>query len=454
MRLRGARRTVAWIAVFAALCGYAAWEGVRFYSHHWSMDLYHPWGFNLAQASLPGANPYAETRRFGEFLDAQALASGSDALRWVRDFWEWRSPNKIEPTGTPFYYAVHAFLPADFDRAHLLYTVAQYLAAGLAAFLLVRLRGARSLPALCAAALVVATFNPFVQDLRVANVNSFQLLFIAALLWVSVKRWYEAHPAVDRLYLAALAVFLVFKPNTMFIVAGLALHYALARGPRRFATGAAIAAVLAFLAAACGAWFFGGPHAWTDWVAYTQGANGGTLMYSANKGNVALSVMLAEQSMAYGAVGYGLLIGLGLAVAVVAALSNLGRRPERLAPGLRDLFADPWSAASLGVLFTIAMSPLMWPHYFMFALIPMAWLLRTDGRWDAATGWAIASYLLFSRLVLGPLTAANLVGVVYSVMFFAWVPLVPALLSRIATPTGDRPPVPFGGTTKGVCPRS
>jgi hypothetical protein len=446
--IRSARvRAVAWIVMLAALCSYAAWEGARFYPHHWSMDLYHPWGFNLAKESMPGANPYAQTQRFGEFLDRTALASSSEALRWVRDFWEWRSPNKIEPTGTPFYYAVHGLLPADFDLAHLLYSVAQYLAAALSVFLLARLRGAGALPALCAAALVVATFNPFVQDLRVANVNSLQLLFIAALLWIAAKRWYDTYPLVDRLYLAALAVFLVFKPNTIFIAAALALHYAVARGPRRFVTGAAIAAVPALLAAAYGAWFFGGAQSWIDWLRYTQGANGGTLMYSSNKGNVALAVMLAEQSMAYGAVGYGILIGLGLAVALLAAVSDVGRRPERVVPALRALFADPVGAASLGVLFTIGMSPLLWPHYFMFALIPMAWVMRADGRWDAAAWCALASYLLFSRLVLGPLTSANLVGVVYSVMFFAWVPLIPALLARIASNnTGDRPPVPFAGT--------
>jgi hypothetical protein len=141
--------------------------------------------------------------------------------------------------------------------------------------------------------------------------------------------------------------------------------------------------------------------------------------------------MLAERSMAYGPVGYGLLVGIGLAIGVLAVVSDLGRSPQRLGPALRRLFADPWSAASLGVLFTMAMSPLMWPHYFMLALIPMAAILRADGRWDAAACWTVASFVLFSRLLLGPLAAANQAGLVEWAMLLAWIPLVPALLARL-----------------------
>lgn len=43
------------------------------------------------------------------------------------------------------------------------------------------------------------------------------------------------------------------------------------------------------------------------------------------------------------------------------------------------------NTACLGVLFTFATSQLVWPHYHLFALIPIFWLVRTDGKLDMAT---------------------------------------------------------------------
>jgi sugar lactone lactonase YvrE len=44
----------------------------------------------------------------------------------------------------------------------------------------------------------------------------------------------------------------------------------------------------------------------------------------------------------------------------------------------RALAADPWFMLSAGVLATYVTTPLLWPHYDLFAAIPIAWLLRHD----------------------------------------------------------------------------
>jgi hypothetical protein len=422
-----------WIAILVAVTAYAAYESVTYYPQHWSMDLYHPWGVPLAHESLGHAtNPYADTVRYGAFLDGVARASPSTALHWVREFWEWRSPHGIEPTGTPFYYASQAFAPASFDRAHLLYTLADFAGAIAAVFLLARLRGAPLLPALCIVALTIGTFNPFIQDVRAGNINSVQLLVLAVMIAVSQQRLWERHAWVDRAYLAALAVFLVFKPNTLFIVAGLAAHYFVVRGARRFGTGAAIAVAASIAAATYAAWYFGSAGVWIDWLRYTQGANGGTLVYPLVKGNTALPVMLSERAGAYGTAGYSMLLAAAFAVALAACASSLGREPARVVPALRAWLADPWIAASLGALAMFVASPLLWPHYFMFALIPIAWLARPERPRDAAVACAVLSFVLFSRMALGPLVMAGMGRLAYSVMFFSWVPLLPVAFARLA----------------------
>jgi len=430
-----------WMALLAALAAGALYESVTFYPEHWSMDLYHPWGIPLAHRAFGDAsNPYADTARYGAFIDSVARASKNDALLWVSDFWQWRNPRGfIEPTGTPFYYAVQAWVPANFEQVHLLYTLACFCAVMLAVFLLARLREAPMLPALCIVALVIHDYNPFIQDVRVGNVNSVQLLVLVAMIAAAHRRLYERHVWADRAFLAVLAVFLLFKPNTIFIVAALAAHYLVARGARRFAIGTAVAIPAALVAAAFGAYYFGSPGVWLDWLRYTQGANGGTLVYSLVKGNTALPVMLAERAGAYGPTGYSVLLGAAFAVALLVCASSLGRETGRVVPAFRAWFADPWVAASIGALAMFIASPLMWPHYFVFALIPIAWLARPEKPLDAAVACAILSYALFSRLTLGPLVMADMGRLAYSVMFFSWVPLLPVALVRLARIARDVP---------------
>jgi hypothetical protein len=103
-----------------------------------------------------------------------------------------------------------------------------------------------------------------------------------------------------------------------------------------------------------------------------------------------------------------------------------------LVPRARAVLADPWAAASLGVIFTLASAPLVWPYYHLFALVPIAWLVRGEGRWDAASTCAALSYAALSSPVLAVLVAAEQYGVLRGLMFLSWIPLLPAAWWRIA----------------------
>jgi hypothetical protein len=214
-------------------------------------------------------------------------------------------------------------------------------------------------------------------------------------------------------------------------VLALSAHYLHARGARRFAVGAmgAIATVAAGIA--IGAWHFGDVGVWCDWFRYTAGAHGGTLFYSVDKGNQSLAMLLAEKSSAYGPVGNSLLLVAVLATAALVAASAQGRHGELVLPTARRALGDPWFATALAVVTLCATSPLFWHHYYVVMLIPLAFLMR-PATTLAQRVCALVSFAVLSMPVLRLLNEARMVGAAYSLVFFAWAPLVPAMLIELA----------------------
>jgi len=435
-----AKAAAGWAALLAALLAYAIFNARADYAYQYAFDLYHPWGIRAArEAAGHAVNPYVDTARVGAYVGDIAQSSPSRALRAAGGFWQQRNEaTRFEPTGTPLYYALFAFLPQDYDAAHALLATLQFLAVGAGVYLLGRTRGWSRGASLCMAAAVWATFNPFTQDVKFGNVNSIQFLAVAAFIAVAQRApWSRSW--LDRAYLPALALFVLAKPNTGLIALALAAHYLQARGVRRFATGAWISLVVMAAGIAAGAAWLGGLDAWGDWYRYTQGMNGGTLLYTAREGNLSIVKMLSETGGATSVGGYALAAAIVLAAAVLLALSARGREPARLAPGLRALLADPWLAASIAVLATFAVSPLMWPHYWVMALVPFMRLFLWRGRWDATTLAAALAYALLSRPVLGALYDPARGAAIYTFMMFSWTPLVVALLLECAAVSRGEP---------------
>lgn len=404
------RNPFAWLALVLALV--LAADAARTLPTQVGIDFYHLWGVPMGQrASAAPLSPYAQTREYAALLNTLADNSASEALRLANRF-----KREIAPTGTPLFYAAFAFLPDDYGAAHLLFAVLQYAAGAAAILLLARLRGLAPWPALCVALAVELTFNPFVQDVKWGNATSFQLLFVASCLHASVSGAFQ-RGRVHRFFLAALALFVLFKPNTIAIAAMLALHHASVRGARDAAIGAAIAVAAAVLGWGLAAWYFHDAAIWNEWLAY---ARGGSLVYRFEEGNQSWPMLFAQLSPSRGANAYALLIAAILAVALAAR----GRAWLR----------DPWAATSVGVLFTLATSPLVWPYYHLFALVPIAWLFRANGRWDWPSWCAVATYAALSSPVLAALLAAGQLGMLRLIMFLSWLPLAPAAYRRLAPP--------------------
>ena len=416
------RNPFAWLAVLLAVL--VAGDAARTFPTQVGIDFYHLWGVPMGQrASAEPLSPYAQTPQYAALLNVLADQSASAQLRAANRF-----KREIAPTGTPLFYAAFAFLPDDYGSAHLLFAMLQYLAGAAAVFALARLRGLAPWPALCVALAVELTFNPFVQDVKWGNATAFQLLFIALAIGACQRRLYETSRIVDSIFLAALAVFVVFKPNTIWIASALALHYAIVRGARRTAVAAVPAVAAAAIAWGVGAWYFHDGAIWNEWLAYVRG---GSLVYRFEEGNQSWPMLLAQLAPGQDAYRFSILVSVFLA-AVLAALLMRDGGGAALVPRARTVLADPWAAASLGVIFTLAASPLVWPYYHLFALVPIAWLVRGPGRWDAASTCAAVSYAALSSPVLAVLVAAEQYAVLRVLMFVSWLPLLPAAWWRIA----------------------
>ena len=415
-------------AVLFGLLVLAAWSAVALvdawlFRSQVGFDFYQFWGIALAHAQLPGGNPYASPEPYASVLNAMGAGSPSARLHMMNGF----RPS-LQPLGTPFFYPWFAVLPRSYDAALGVFGVLQHVAVAGAALLLWRARRLTVASALLAAALAELTFNPFVQDVKLGNVNSLQLLAMAAMVCTSVANLERRSVPLD-FALGALAVALVaFKPNTPWIALALAVHVTAARGLRGLGGVAAGGGIAGLAALALGAAYFGGWNAWTDWLAYARRIEGGGTL---SEGNLSLALMVAHGPGAQRMVqGVCLVLAL-FAAAAFAVASAMGSRRDAVMPALCKAARDPGFAISCAVVLTFATYPLVWAHYHVWALLPMLWLVRAPAKWNGTTLAIIFSYAAFSRPVLQLCAAVDATQVLALLVTFAWLPLVAALLLEL-----------------------
>ena len=411
--------------VALALAALLVVKATAAFPSQFGIDFYQFWGVPLAKTiSATQRSPYDDPQGYARVLNAMSDASASRKLHDAN-----AARRNLEPMGTPFLYAAFSIFPADYDQAQIAYASLLYLAAAAGIFLLALLRGFAPWPALWIAILVELTFRPLMLDVRVANVNSLQLVFMAALLYVAATRRYSGNAIVDGLFLGLLALFVIFKPNTPWIALAFAIHYWVTQGNRRFFTGVGVAAILSIAAFAAGAWFFRDAGVWGEWLRFARGMDGSGLPLTLAQGNVSLPMLLAQQARSYGPVGYGLIIAIALSVALAVAMSSGGRGAHLMGATMRRVFSDPGFAASIGVIFTFATSPLVWPHYHVLALVPIFWWSRVNGRARAGP-WIC--YLALSVPFFNLLFAMGWYDAIQATMLFAWVALVPGIFAYVA----------------------
>jgi hypothetical protein len=343
----------------------------------------------------------------------------------------------IDLTAPPLLYAMFAFLPAGYDRATALYGMLQLLCVVLGTALIWRAAGGATGAGVLVALALLAVFTPLKDDLQVGNFNCLHLALLALPLALTAKlRAERGRTTWAALCLSLLALYVLLKPNLALLGAGVAAHVVATTPARAAARALAVAAAVAAALLLWPCLYFDSFAVWNDWLAYV-GGDPGKLAYDLEKFNVSWPLHCARW---FGgtALVYSLLGGTALLLAAALVL-----RHARRAAGLgwracaRAALATPFAPASLGLVVTLAISPLVWSHYTLALVVPVAWLLSRRARIDLDS-WllAIAAVLyglsyLAGLQGLGLVDAADSAELGRSLAALAWIPLAGAVLRAL-----------------------
>lgn len=299
-------------------------------------------------------NIYDEGDRHRIAEEEFARATDGHSDRWWRQA---KANRRIDTVSSPFLYTCLTWLPRDFDLALTWYRRLQVLSLiGAVLILGAALRLPWGVSLLLAAALVRFEL-PFHHDVFVGNVSSFQLLMLAAFLWLIARS-----PVLGG---AMLALALAFKPTIGYVFVLLLVSRIASRDYARLwreLAGGAAGALFAFAAAAVN---FGSPRIWPQWIPAAGGFYGRLPGRDSNNVAPALPLYEAWGNMWSFAVA-------GVLLAIVAVI--LFRRRTR----------DDAMVVAAGVLVYLLSAPVVWVYYLVLALFPAIVLLPR--RWLAIAG--------------------------------------------------------------------
>lgn len=350
----------------------------------------------------------------------------------------------LDPTAPPLLYAFFAFLPEDYDEALDAFRALQCLCFFFGALLLWRAGGGALASGTAVALALMVSLLPFRTDIQVANLSSIHLFFCALPLAVACGPLRRATGSTSRSLWAAvtlvlLAFYVLLKPNFGLVAAGLGLHVLHAQGVRGSVRAVALAIPGVAALALWPCLFFRSFNVWGDWLAYI-GSDPEKLSYPIRADNLSTALHLHHLVG-----GPTLLFTAGIGLVLLVSLGFAAQRAHGPTPWARSrngwarLVSDPFAAATTGLVATFATAPLVWSHYTLFVVVPLAWVLPRS-RARTADLWLIAlSALVYSQSYLGILRMAGLaLGTqdVRSVVTFAWIPLWIGVLVWLARAGG------------------
>jgi hypothetical protein len=410
------------------------------------VDFYHFWGVPVA-LRLTGhavASPYREGERYSAVLRDYAATANQPKLTLATRFW-----SRPDFTGSPLLYAAFAWVSNDYAFSLGAFTVLQIASFAGACVLAGYLCGVDLFTLLCLTMLCLLSYQPLLSDLRVANLGCLQLGYLAGLLGVARAlpraASFGRRAALGGLFLAALALLTLSKPNVALIGALLAMHLIVRHGRRLFLTAAVPAAVVMALALVVPCLYFRSWAVWREWYDAVYGANAYTLVRPVAQGNYSTTVLLSSWVGADVYVIAGTLaLLLGASLVAVAAWGRSGMpAPPTWKTALTRLFTDPQIPLAAGILLTMATSPIYWLHYYVVSLIPSLWLLTAGTSSRAAAPLAAAAVVMSSGTVGVLLWWLGWPAALAPSIALSWLPLWGALLITIATRAGGGAAAPM-----------
>jgi hypothetical protein len=392
------------VAVVCFLAAFAADRVARTAVGSPGIDFIYFWAVGKVRAAAEGpiGTPYREPERYEQIASNLASASSDTNLEGAM---AWRR-GRFEPFGTPLCYTASLLLPRSYTLGLRLFQVAQIVAFLLSVLVISRALGSDPSGSWALSLALAGFFGPFLSDLRVGNLNTLQLAFFAGILgWPGLAGEGSREPrAAARGSTAAPTVLLaavLLKPNVALIALALAAALALHRDGRTRRSGWMWGAATGVVLVALPCLALGSARVWLDWASRLGGL--AEPKYGVERGNASLTLALSDT------LGLSRTASMAWVVAfLLASLATALARGRRGAASPKprwgsDLLGDPWFAVAASTTATLALSPLVWLHYFVFALLPSLWLLFSRS-W-AARLCGVLALLLASEAVRPALSA-------------------------------------------------
>jgi hypothetical protein len=367
------------IAAGALLVIAGLWSSWDVASTSQGLDFYQFWIGGQEAPHEHGTLWSAEAaQRLGTKYYYQAVNGRSDRMVVVAG-----GRRVLELFSTPFLYTCFGMLPADYDRAYVIWSLLGLASLVAAIALMARALGWPIAAFLFFLAFVLLLFQPLTSELRVENVNEVQLLIIAT---------YFVTPPVVRG--AILGIAIALKPNVA-IALPLVAAFEFAHDRRKLLPEMLGVAAGGAAAAAISSAYFRSATVWVDWLRAARALS--QTIYARETGNVAPALFL-------GSYAWVLAIVLTVAAAFVVV-----RHPT----GSAEL------AVSAGLVVYLLSAPLVWIHYLLLA-IPLGMILLSS---PAMVVKAISRLsLAFIAAAGATLTALGLLGLSASFVAGLWIP--------------------------------
>ena len=154
------------------------------------IDFCQSWGVSKAKQWSGGQlrSPYVDTTKYAEVLNAHADGSRDLRFRRANQINKKLYQNKLALLGTPLYYLIFSFLPQYYSLAFGIFQVLQVILFITSVVMLNSGRHEYWLGLLSLALLLVVVYEPLLSDLRVGNINSFQLFLVFLRRSTSIQR--------------------------------------------------------------------------------------------------------------------------------------------------------------------------------------------------------------------------------------------------------------------------
>jgi hypothetical protein len=437
------------------LLSLALTQSVGYISGDIGIDFYQYWGVPVAMrlAGHTLGPPYRNGQRYTDTLTEYAATADDPMLKAA-------SNSRKEPdfAASPLLYTAFTSVSSSYTVSLVAFRTLQLVLFLVSFLLLGYLYRLDPFYLACLALLCVLFYQPLVSDVRVANLGCFQLAFLTGLLVLAgaVTRApsFARRATLGAVFLTALAALTLAKPNVTVISALLAAHLAVRHGRRLFLASALPAAAVAVVLIVIPCVYFGSWTVWREWYEFVYGSNARMLVRPVAAGNYSTSLLLSSRlGLDVYTVSVALLAMLGASLLAAVTWSRgthaaAGSTAGAAAlGGLRRIVGDPRMALAIGIVLTMASSPLYWFHYYVLSLIPALWLLSAPASAKYLAGLAATAVVMSSGMLLVLSWWLQWPNAMPPSIALSWLPLWCAILRRIAFP--DAEAMPARGTGPG-----